>query len=134
MGNYDLEQELNLDNYSDGDKELIMAEVEQRIGDKVFTDLPEHKAHEFQEIAYDNIEHINWWLGENDPDYRENPAFQDTVEVINEDGNPDNIRPEKVYAIMRWIEVNVPNYNEIVKEVIDAHRDRDWTDYLAERR
>lgn len=133
MNEFDLEKELNIENYSEHDRELIIIEVEQRIGEKVFADLPEEKEREFREIIYDNIEHIDWWLGENDPEYKESETFKDTVEIASEDGNPDNIRPEKVYATIRWIEMNVPNYGEIAQQVAAGYRDYDWTEYLKER-
>lgn len=134
MNEQDLEKELNLKNYPQHERDQIVAEVEQRIGERAFSGLPEDKAHEFQEIFYDNIAHIDWWLGENDPTYKETELFKDTVEIVNEDGNPDNIRPEKVYATIRWIDLNVPNYSEIAQQVIDEYKNKDWTSYLAERR
>ena len=134
MNNYDLEKALNIDNYSEEDKELILAEVEQVIGERAFANLPEGKEEEFRQITYDNVDHINWWLGENDPDYRETDFFKDAVEVVNEDGNPDNIRPEKVYATIQWINLNVPQYQEITKAVAEEYKGKDWSEYLAERR
>ena len=134
MKDYDLEKELKLEGYSEHERNQIIAEVEQRIGERVFGGLPEGKEEEFQKIFYDDVEHINWWLGENDPDYRDTDLFKDTEEIVNEDGNPDNIRPEKVYATIRWIDINAPNYGEIAQNVIDEYRDKDWTEYLAERK
>ena len=134
MNGHIIEKELSLENYNERERELIIAEVEQRIGERAFSHLPEAKNYEFQEIVYDNIEHIDWWLKENDPEWRESEAFKDAVEIANEDGNPDNIRPEKIYATMRWIELNLPNYDETAKQVIEEYRGRDWTEYLAERK
>ena len=134
MNDYDLEHELSLKDYTEPEKEQIIAEVEQRIGERVFGTMPDGKEEEFQKIFYDDIDHINWWLGENDPNYRDTDLFIETDEVINEDGNPDNIRPEKVYATIRWIDINAPNYTEIAQEVINEYKDKDWTEYLAERK
>lgn len=131
MNDQDLIKQLNIEDFSEDDQEIILVEVEDVIGDRLFASMPEEKRNEFQEIVYDNIDHINWWLQENDPNYRESEYFQDIVEIVNEDGNPDNIRPEKVYATSRWIDINVPNYDEITTQVVEEFKDKNWAEHIS---
>lgn len=134
MNDAKIEELLSIKDFSPEEKEIIVAEVQSIIGERAFDELPDGKEEEFRKITYDDVDHINWWLGENDPNYHDTELFKDVKEAVNEDGNPDNIRPEKVYATMRWIDLNVTNQSEIAQEVINEYKDKDWTEYLAERK
>lgn len=134
MNDAKIEELLSIKDFSPEEKEIIVAEVQSIIGERAFDKLPDGKEEEFRKITYDDADHINWWLGENDPNYHDTELFKDVKEAVNEDGNPDNIRPEKVYATMRWIDLNVTNQSEIAQEVINEYKDKDWTEYLAERK
>lgn len=134
MNDAKIEELLSIKDFSPEEKEIIVAEVQSIIGERAFDKLPDGKEEEFRKITYDDVDHINWWLGENDPNYHDTELFKDVKEAVNEDGNPDNIRPEKVYATMRWIDLNVTNQSEIAQEVINEYKDKDWTEYLAERK
>ena len=128
----EIERALALEGFSFEEKEAIIDEVEQRIGSRPFENLPDWQAEEFQKIIYDDIAHIEWWLNENAPDYRESDEFKDAVEVAAEDGNPDNIRPEKIYATLKWIEKNIPDYDQIYDKVLQDAVGEDWSAWLKD--
>ncbi len=132
MENITLEQRLGIDKYADLEQDLIMAEIEQKISEKALASLPEHKAAEFQEIVFDNHDHIDWWLAENDSNYEESGFYKEVVAAIKEEG--EEISPKKVYATSKWIELNLPNYNSFIDEVVEEYSGYNWEPYLKERR
>lgn len=48
---------------------------------------------------------IDQWLGEQFPDYLNNPVYQKIAHSL-EENNPDEVAADKVFAYLTWAQVN----------------------------
>jgi hypothetical protein len=101
-------------------KASILEQVRTHIGEAISEQLTEQQLNEYQAIIDDNDVVIHLWLEQNVPDYKNTYAFQQLAEAYHTD--PERNRPEKLFATVAWVEVNVPNVKEITDRVIDTFK------------
>lgn len=98
----------------------IYSEMEIRVGERLTDDMSDEILDEFSNFASGNEEGMRKWFTENLPDYAE----QDDFKKIREN-NPQV--PEAVamseYGAMKWLQLNRPNYPDIVAAVLEEIKD-----------
>jgi hypothetical protein len=95
----------------------ILDEVRVLIGKAISEGLTEQQMNEYQAIIDDHEIAIDLWLKQYAPQYKESAVYQQFVEGFEAD--PEHNRPEKLFANLAWVELNVPNVKEITNKVID---------------
>ena len=99
-------------------KKEIIAGLEQTIQDdislKVVEKLSDALLDEFNSINEDSIENAKNWLKKVSPYYESSPEFTENLE--KSDLSEDEFTRQ--YAQVKWLQMNVPDYNQIVVEAL----------------
>lgn len=111
-------QLLGIEQYTDAEKEEIIAAYNIRIGEEISKDLSDEQLSEFQRIIDGDQPTIDRWLAENRPNYESDEQYQVAAEALATD-NPENIGPDKMYATTAWVQENSPNLSDIIRRVTD---------------
>lgn len=96
----------------------VYEELELRVGTKLSEGLSDQQLAEFESIIDGQPESINGWLNQNNPNYLNDPAFIQIKEAAKLDENDLNLKSE--YAATKWLEMNRPDYRQVVAEVLDG--------------
>lgn len=91
-----------------------------RIGDAVTNELSEQQFNEYNAIVDDNTDVIDAWLAHNVPDYKDSPVYKEFEEGYDED--PEKNNPAKLFASMAWVQVNVPNVQDVIARTLDEFK------------
>lgn len=95
----------------------IYNELEMRVGTKLSDGMSDDQLGEFGNIIDRNDEVIVDWLQQHIPNYYNDEAFSKLQEATGLDVNDSGLRAE--YAATKWLEVNRPDYREVVAQVMD---------------
>ncbi len=98
----------------------VYDELEMRVGTKLSEGMSDEQLSEFEQIIDRKDDVILRWLEEKTPNYFNDPVFQKLQEVSKLDASDPNLRAE--YAATKWLEINRPDYRQVVAEVLDALR------------
>lgn len=126
-------KEVGLDQLPEGQKQAFLEQVystlEERVGVQLSEGLSDAQLEEFEGIIDRNPEKVSGWLNQNVSDFKDQSDFKDlqTMSGLQE----DDIALQSEYAATKWLEVNRPNYRDVVaktmqnlKEEISANRDK----------
>ena len=94
-------------------KKHIQEEVEIRVGERISDGIPTEKLDEFEMIVDNDLAFIDVWLKSNAPDYE----ADDIYKALLAQGGGQNVKSE--YAAMKWLQVNRPDFTQIVAVVMD---------------
>lgn len=115
-------QELGLDSLPAEQKKAflqhIYEELELRVGTKLSEGLKESQMQEFEAFVDQNEEKVRDWLADNLPHYAEQPDFQ-RLSATAPAGTPE-IAVLSEYASLKWLELNRPDYRQVVAAELDA--------------
>lgn len=123
-------KDLGLDNLPDEQKKAflqhIYEELELRVGTRLADGLSDEQLGEFEKLlpeagedgvpAYD-ADFAHEWLSANVQDYASRPDYQ----AVHEQAIGQNIDPAAVlceYAATKWLEINRPDYRDVVADVL----------------
>jgi len=95
----------------------ILEELNLKIGEAISAGYSEQQVNEYEAIINDNHDVIDAWLEQNVPDYKDSPVYQELA--AGYDTDPEHINPAKVFASLAWTQVNSPNAQEVVAQVVD---------------
>jgi hypothetical protein len=95
----------------------IYGELEMRVGTKLSEGMSDKQLSEFESIIDQNNSAISAWLEQNVPNYYNDDAFLKLQEETGSDVNDPQLHAE--YAATKWLEVNRPNYRDVVTAVIN---------------
>ena len=95
----------------------IYEELELRVGTKLSDGLSDEQLEEFEAVIDRKEETISQWLESNAPNYHNDEAFLRLQEATQADPNDPNLRAE--YVATKWLEVNRPDYRQVVAAVLD---------------
>ena len=95
----------------------IYSELELRVGTKLSDGLSDAQLEEFEEIIDRKQEKIDSWLAEHAPNYSQEEAFGKLQQATNLPGNDPRLVAE--YTATKWLEVNRPDYREVVAAVLE---------------
>lgn len=95
----------------------IYDELELRVGTKLSDGMSDGQLEEFESIIDHKDSIITTWLTDNVPNYHNEESFQRIQEATGLDVNDAGLRAE--YAATKWLEVNRPDYRNVVAGVLD---------------
>jgi len=94
----------------------VYEELELRVGTLLSEGMSDEQFDEFEAIIDRKDDFITKWLTDNMPDYYNDQVFQQMQKNMGIDPNDPNLRGE--YAATKWLEINRPNYRDIVVQVL----------------
>lgn len=95
----------------------IYEELELRVGTKLSDGLSDQQLEEFEKIIDKNQEAINNWVAIHVQDYQNDDIFKRMQQALQLDPADPNLKAE--YVATKWLEVNRPDYRDVVKQVLD---------------
>lgn len=95
----------------------IYEELELRVGTRLSDGLSDQQLEEFEKIIDRDQATIESWLGAHVQDHANDPVFQRMQQALNLDPADPNLKSE--YVATKWLEVNRPDYRDVVKVVLD---------------
>lgn len=120
-------KDLGLDTLPDDQKQAFLQhiydELELRVGARLAEGLGDEQLEEFESlIARDeqgnpDRQTIADWLVANLPDFQSREDFQKFVAATG--STADDIVVQSEYAATKWLEINRPDYRQVVAEVLD---------------
>ena len=95
----------------------IYDELELRVGTKLSDGMSNEQLEEFESIIDRKDEVVTAWLEKYAPDYHNDESFSRIQQATGMDMNDPGLRAE--YAATKWLEVNRPDYRDVVASVLD---------------
>ncbi len=95
----------------------IYEELELRVGTKLSDGLSDQQLEEFEKIIDKNQDAINNWVAVHVQDYQNDDIFKRMQQALQLDPADPNLKAE--YVATKWLEVNRPDYRDVVKQVLD---------------
>src|SRR5688500_6919675 len=115
-------QDVGLGNLPDEDKKAFLQhiydELELRVGTKLSEGLSEQQMGEFEAFVDRNEDKVRAWFAANMADYATRPDFQQLKASAPADIPEIDIMSE--YASLKWLELNRPDYRQIVAAELEA--------------
>lgn len=95
----------------------IYEELELRVGTKLSDGLSDQQLEEFEKIIDRDQATIDSWLAAHVQDYTADQVFQRMQQALKLDPADPTLKAE--YTATKWLEVNRPDYRDVVKQVLD---------------
>ena len=95
----------------------IYEELELRVGTKLSDGLSDQQLEEFEKIIDRDQGVIDGWLAAHVQDYTTDQIFQRMQQALKLDPSDPTLKAE--YVATKWLEVNRPDYRDVVKQVLD---------------
>lgn len=95
----------------------IYDELEIRVGTKLSDGMSDAQLEEFEAIIDHRDDAIIAWLEKYVPNYHNDDNFIKLQNIMDIDVNDPNLRAE--YSATKWLEVNRPDYKEVVARVLE---------------
>ncbi len=111
---------LGIQDWPEERRRAAVVEATMRVGEIIIKNVSEERYNEYKAIADDNHEVINNWLNENVPNYKENAMYKE-IEAGYE-ADPEKNNPAKLFATIAWVQVNVPNLQELVDKTLADYK------------
>ena len=114
-------KDIGLDGLPDEQKkpflQHIYSELELRVGTRLSDGLSDSQLEEFEKIIDRDEEKIQSWLAEHAPSYMQEEAFAKLQQATNLEANDPRLVAE--YTATKWLEVNRPDYRQVVAQVLE---------------
>jgi len=95
----------------------IYEELELRVGTRLSDGLSDQQLEEFEKIIDKDPAVIDNWLAVHVQNYQSDEIFQRMQQALRLDPADPNLKSE--YVATKWLEVNRPDYRDVVKQVLD---------------
>lgn len=95
----------------------IYQELELRVGTRLSEGMTDEQLGQFESIIDRKMDVVEPWLAQYVPNYAADPAFLQMQQATQLASNDPALRAE--YASTKWLELNRPNYRDVVKQVLD---------------
>lgn len=113
--------DIGLDKLPDDQKQAflqhIYEELELRVGTRLSDGLSDAQLEEFEKIIDRDQATIDAWLAQYSPNYQEDEIFKRMQQATQMNPDDPNLRTE--YVATKWLEVNRPDYRQVVAQVLD---------------
>lgn len=109
---------LDTEKLTDEQKSAVLEQVRTIIGETISEQLSEEQLNEYQQIINEDIDVIQEWLEQNVPEYKKSVVYREIAAHVEAD--PEHNNPEKIFASIAWVELNVPNVKEITDRVLET--------------
>lgn len=114
-------QDLGLDTLPEEQKQAflqhIYSELELRVGTRLSDGLNDAQLEEFEKIIDRNEQAIDEWLAQYAPTYAQDEGFVRLQQATKLEVGDVRLRSE--YAATKWLEVNRPDYRNVVAQVLE---------------
>lgn len=94
----------------------IYAELESRVGERLTENMSDELLDEFGGFVDQDEAAMDKWFGENLPEYGAREDYKQFV-AANPDADPLAIKSQ--YGAMKWLQLNRPDYPQVVSSVLD---------------
>ena len=94
----------------------IYEELELRVGTKLSEGLTNDQLDEFESFVEGDADKVTSWLNRYEPNYLDQPAY---LSLKEKSGPMPDARVASEYASLRWLEINRPNYRDVVASVLE---------------
>lgn len=95
----------------------IYEELELRVGTRLSDGLSDAQLEQFEKIIDRDQATIDGWIQQFVPNYTQDQVFQRMQQATNLDPNDPNLKAE--FVATKWLEVNRPDYRQVVAQVLD---------------
>lgn len=95
----------------------IYSELELRVGTRLSDGLSDAQLEEFEKIIDRDQDKIQGWLAEHAPGYAQEEAFAKLQKATGLEPNDPGLVAE--YTATKWLEVNRPDYRQVVATVLE---------------
>lgn len=95
----------------------IYGELELRVGERLSQGMSDAQLDEFANIIDKAPNAVDDFLAKHAPDYQTDPMFQRLVQATNVDPSDPRLKDE--FAATKWLEVNRPDYRDVVASVMN---------------
>lgn len=113
-------EQLGIGDWPEEKQREVLEIATVRFGNAITDSLTEQQFNEYKAIVDDNQEVIDAWLDQNVPDYKESPVYKEIQGGY--DADPEKNNPAKLFASIAWIQVNVPNVQDIIAKALDEYK------------
>lgn len=114
-------KDIGLDGLPDEQKkpflQHIYSELELRVGTRLSDGLSDAQLEEFEKIIDRDQEKIQSWLAAHSPNYQSDEAFGKLQQATGLDPSDAGLVAE--YTATKWLEVNRPDYRQVVAAALD---------------
>lgn len=114
-------KDLGLDNLPEEQKKAflqhIYEELELRVGTRLAEGLSDTQLAEFEALIERDADKVGAWLEQNVPDYQTRPDYQKMLQQA-QGQNIDKLALLSEYAATKWLEINRPDYRDVVAAVL----------------
>lgn len=114
-------KELGLDQLPDEQKkpflQHIYSELELRVGERLSQGMSEAQLDEFANIIDKTPGVVEGFLAKYAPNYQQEPMFQRLLQASGAAADDTRLRDE--FAATKWLEVNRPDYRDVVAAVMN---------------
>lgn len=114
-------KDLGLDQMPEDQKQAFLAhiynELELRVGVRLSEGLSDAQLAEFESFVDRDTEKVRGWISAHTPDYLNDSVYQQLQANAPEGTDSDTLLAE--YASLKWLNMNRPNYREVVSQVLD---------------
>ena len=94
----------------------IYAELESRVGERLTENMSDELLDEFGMFVDQDENGVSAWFSENLPDYKSREDYT-RFAASNPDADPKVI--DSQYGAMKWLQLNRPDYPQVVSTVLD---------------
>ena len=95
----------------------IYSELELRVGERLSQGLSDAQLDEFANIIDKVPGAVDEFLGKYAPQYQQEPMFQRLVQATGAQADDPRLKDE--FAATKWLEVNRPDYRDVVAAVME---------------
>ncbi len=114
-------KELGLDGLPEGQRkpflQHIYSELELRVGERLSQGMSDAQLDEFANIIDKAPGAVDEFLSKHAPNYQQEPMFQRLVQATGAAADDPRLKDE--FAASKWLEVNRPDYRDVVVGVME---------------
>jgi hypothetical protein len=115
-------QDLGLDKMPEEQRQAFLQhiydELELRVGTRLSDGMTDEQLAEFEAIIDRKEDVIVNWLAQNAPEYRNDEVFGRLQQAMELQADDVELRDE--YAATKWLEINRPDYRDVVTNVLNG--------------
>lgn len=101
-------------------KEYVKTTLQERVGERLTEGMSDETLDEFGYFMDGNVDGMKQWLNEHIENYQQDPNYQQFV-AANPNASEADILSS--YGSLAWLQVNRPDYPEVVKQTLDGLRE-----------
>lgn len=113
--------DIGLNDLPDDQKEAFLQhiydELELRVGTRLSDGLSDEQLEQFEKVIDRDQATIDAWIAQYVPNYQADEVFVRMQQVAQVDPNDPSLKAE--YVATKWLEVNRPDYRQVVAQVLE---------------